>query len=337
MKRLVIVLFVLAVAASGAFAQFSFTEFQSDFQAFAGEIANALPFNASIGNNWSDAYIGQLIGMPPHLGVGATVGATTIPLSAVASLVSAVGAVLPPEVSSVTGFGFPVPAYTADLRLGGFALPFDLGLKVGYLPPDALQGLPFTVDYLLIGGDVRFALLKEDILLPAISVGAGYTFMHGKIGIGGLLPGGITLASFTFPDNSVHTLGFTNPSLNFAWDTNVIDLKAQISKSLLIITPYLGVGASYGISSAGGGVSSAMTVDGSPASQSDIDAINSMTGGSYTLQNPGIQVLSSANGWAFRAWGGLSLNILVLRLDLNVLYNFTSGSLGGSAGARIQI
>jgi hypothetical protein len=337
MKRLLVVLCVLVVAASGAFAQFSFSEFQTDFQAFAGEIANALPFNASIGNNWSDAYIGQLIGMPPHFGAGVTAGATTIPISAVTNLMAALGVTLPSDLSWTQNVGFPVPAATAEARIGGFLLPFDLGLKVGYIDPTWLGSLPFTVDYLLVGGDVRFALVKEDILLPAISVGAGYTFMHGRIGIAGLLPGGITIGSFTFPDSSTHTLGFTNPSLNFAWDTNVIDLKVQISKSLLIITPYLGLGASWGISSAGGGLSSQMTVDGSPVTQSQIDQINQVTGQSITLSNPAVIVQSSVQGWSFRAWGGLSLNIFVLRLDLNAMYDITSGALGASLGARIQI
>ncbi len=338
MKRTVLVLVVLAVVATGAFAQFSFTQFKADFQTFAGEIANALPFNASIGNNWSDAYIGQLLAVPPHFGVGVTAGATTIPWSAVENLATALSVTLPSQVMALKPYGFPVPAYTVDGRIGGFLLPFDIGVKVGYLPPDALAGLPFTADYLLVGGDVRFALVKEDLLLPAISVGGGYTFMHGRLGVPQALSGPVTIASFTYPDNSTHTLEFSNPSLNFAWDTNVIDLKAQISKTLLFITPYLGAGASWGISSAGGGIASQMTRDGgTPITQADIDAINQATGGNYTLQNPGITVLSAVQGWAFRAWGGLSLNILVLKIDLNALYNFTSGSLGASAGVRIQI
>jgi hypothetical protein len=337
MRRILGILVVLVFCAAGAFAQsFNFTTFQGDFQTFATDIANALPFNASIGNNWSDAYIGQLIGVPPHFGVGVTAGATTIPYAAVEKLLGSLGVTLPSSLDFVKTYGVPIPAYTIDARIGGFLLPFDVGVKVGYLPPEALASMPFQADYILAGGDIRYAIL-QDGLLPGLSVGVGYTYMKGRVALPGVLSGPVTLTSFQFPDSSTHTVGFTNPSLNFAWDTSVIDLKVQLSKSLLIITPYLGAGASYGISNAGGGLASSMTIDGLPATQADIDAINQATGQSMTLQNQSIIVKSSANGWAFRAWGGFSLNILVLKIDVNALYNFTSGSLGATVGARIQI
>ncbi len=51
------------------------------------------------------------------------------------------------------------------------------------------------------------------------------------------------------------------------WNSNVIDAKIQVSKSLFIITPYVGLGMSFGISNAGGGMQSQMTVDGSAVTQ----------------------------------------------------------------------
>ena len=49
------------------------------FQTFATAAASSLPLETSVGLNWSDAYIGQF----PHFGIGLTVGAATIPFSAV--------------------------------------------------------------------------------------------------------------------------------------------------------------------------------------------------------------------------------------------------------------
>ena len=47
-------------------------------------------------------------------------------------------------------------------------------------------------------------------------------------------------------------------------------------------------------------------------------------------------------GWAGRLFGGLSLNLLVVRLDLNAMYSFPfvdflSGSYGGTVNLRVQM
>lgn len=344
MKRILCILVVLFVIAFGAFAQsVDFTAMQSSFDQFATDVANSLPFNALIGLNWSDAYIGQLLGTPPHFGIGLTTGFTTIPFAAVKQVIDQLPSLsLPPEAKYIEAIGFPVPAYTIDARIGGFILPFDVGLKVGYIWPDALKqlGIGVTMDYLLIGGDVRYALLQENVALPAISVGLGYTFMEGTFGIPGVYSGDIPIANVP---GSGGLLSISNPALNFKWTTNVIDLKAQISKSLLIITPYLGLGAAYGTSTAGGGLTSQLLYNGNPISQSQIDQIIQAFQAAgqpvpSQLNSQGIIVQkSSIPGWAFRTYGGLSLNLAVIKIDLTGMYNFTSNSWGGSVGLRFQL
>ena len=67
--------------------------------------------------------------------------------------------------------------------------------------------------------------------------------------------GTVTLGSVSgLPSGGTYTFTFQNPTFNFFWNTNVIDAKVQVSKNLFIITPYIGLGASYGISNAGGGL-----------------------------------------------------------------------------------
>ena len=275
MKKLLVVL-LLACIGFSAFSQDYMTTIKPAFEQFAQDMANVLPFNASVGLGWSEAYVGQF----PHFGVGVTVGATTIPFATVTTILDAFAITLPAEFSYVAQFGFPLPAYTVDARIGGFGIPFDIGLKVGYVPPDGMQklGLPLSLDYLLAGGDFRFAILDGKGIKPALSVGVGYSYMKGALSVPGLLSGPITVSNFQVPDGSggftTHSLELTNPALDLAWDTNVLEVKAELSKTLLIFTPHIGVGGLFSFGShAGGGLASELWIDGHVASQAELDAI----------------------------------------------------------------
>jgi hypothetical protein len=338
MKRFVVVLLVL-LTANGVFAgpppTYQFSQFQSAFQDFANGAAGALPLEASVGLNWSDAYIGQF----PHFGIGVTAGAATIPFAAVKSAINTFGGSIPSSVSFISNIGIPVPAYTLDARIGGFILPFDIGFKFGYLPAGELSSLGingFSADYLMVGADIRYALLKDSGLSPGLSVGVGYTYMRGNVGVPGVLNGAIRIASVSFGGNT-HYIDFSNPSLNFFWNTSVIDAKVQLSKTLFIITPYIGVGASYGISNAGGGMQSTMQIDGGAATQPQLDQINSAFGTNFTLQNPGFGVFAGGSGFSARAFGGFSFNIFILKIGVGAEYELLSGSMAAMANARIQL
>jgi hypothetical protein len=331
MKRFVVILVVL-FAASGAFAtSFSFIQFQSAFQDFANGAASALPLESSVGLNWSDAYIGQF----PHLGIGVTAGAATIPYSAVNKAVSAFQGSLPSNLSFLSSIGIPLPAYTIDVRIGGFILPFDIGLKFGYLPPNFFSS-SFSADYLLVGGDIRYALLKDSGSTPGLSVGVGYTYMRGYVSLPGVLGHSVQVTSVQLPDGTNYPISFTDPKLDFLWNTSVIDAKVQLSKSFFIITPYVGLGASYGISNAGGGMSSNMQINGLSPTQAQIDAINQATGSNYTLSNPGFAIKASASGFSARAFGGFSFNLFFLKIGLGAEYEFLSGSMAAMVNARLQ-
>jgi hypothetical protein len=332
MKRLCIVL-ALVMAAGSLFAQSipSFDAYKSYIQSFATSTASSLPLESSVGLNWSDAYIGQF----PHFGLGLTLGAATIPFSAVQALISNFGGSTS-SLSALQSIGVPVPAYTIDLRLGGFVLPFDIGLKFGYIPQNALSSLSSVkVDYLLLGGDVRYALIKEKGIIPAISVGLGYTYMRGNVTVPNVV-NGASIGNVIVNGTGGHTLSFTNPSVNFFWNTNVIDAKVQVSKNLFIITPYLGLGASYGISNTSAGIESQLQVDGSNATQSQIDSINSTYGTNYSSSNQFLGVSAGANGFSTRVFGGLSLNLFIFKLGVGMEYEFLSGSMAGMINARLQ-
>ena len=45
---------------------------------------------------------------------------------------------------------------------------------------------------------------------------------------------------------------------------------------------------------------------------------------------------AGANGFATRVFGGLSLNLFILKIGLGAEYEFLSGSFAGMVNARIQ-
>jgi hypothetical protein len=301
-------------------------------------LATALPFNSTIGLNWSDAYIGQLLHILPHMGVGVTVGATQIDGEKLTGLFENFGVVLPSDVATA----LVLPAAVAEARIGGFILPFDIGVKAAFVPAnvsdsisEATDGL--NVDYMLVGADFRYALMKGNFLLPKISVGVGFNYMKGGLSktIG-------TAQRFEFEDatSTTHWFDMTAPEVGIEWESTVIDFKAQISKSLIIFTPYIGGGLSYAKTNAGYRLNSDVSYDGAQLDDTQIQAIkDKMTEAGITppdFDSKGIRYFKDESGWIIRAFGGLSVNLIILRLDVTGMYNVTDGSLGGSVGARIQ-
>ena len=337
MKRILLVVILALGIVSFASAQVDFNSFQIDFESFASAIAGTLASTtSSAGLAWSPAYIGQF----PHLGVGVSVGAALMPYSAISPIVTMVGATIPPALSALQTYGVPLPAASVDARLGGFILPFDVGLKVGYLPPEAKQLLgSINLDYLLVGADVRLDILKDEGFSPALSIGVGYTYFQGSVGLPGLLSGATDVDITSFMNaagySGPNTLQFTSPDLTFNWQSNVIEAKVQLSKQLLIFIPHVGLDVSYGISKAGGGLASTMTYTGS-ATFAQMQAAFVKAG--YPAPNAqGMTVLSDASGLAFRAYGGLDLALLIVHLDFSGTYDILTGAYGGGLNLRVQL
>lgn len=403
-KRILIFLIILAVSVSGVFAQdapedldFDLKSITDAFGGFAGSVASALPMASTVGLQWSDAYIGNL----PHLGVGVAVGFASLPF---ADMQTALSSFLPEGENPIDELapmldqlgplgdmiGFPFPAAAVDLRLGGIILPFDIGFKIGFIPDqvygligDATNGLltANTLDYFIIGGDIRYALVKEPkgfSLIPDIMIGGGYNYYRGKFAFP--MPDLVIDTTIPIPDPTTIGLDKTmttndwritnadsEPAIGFGWESHVIDVKAQISKKILLLfTPYIGAGASYSRSKAGGGLYSAMTVEkeGQPSSFADLNAeiegvkeavddfgdeaskIPGSEGFTEELEqladieipttNDGFLVNKWVNGWGFRAFGGLSINIWVLKIDTSVMYDIIGKSLGAQVGVRLQ-
>ena len=323
-------LLIIGVIFSG-YADAPLKELQSGVMSFSEDLAKSLPFNTTLGLNWSSAYIGKLIpSVPPHFGVGAMFGVTTMSLPAVKDIAGYMGYELPFDAGKI-----PLPAYTVEARLGGLFLPFDLGVKFGYIPDTKLWGKKLNVDYLLVGADLRYALLDKKLpIIPKISIGVGLNYLKGGIGT--------TIGSaqeFTYGSD---TLRIDKPELNFKWDTVTLDFKAQASISLLILTPYIGVGGAYGWSNAGYSVNAPITINGtnplSPADISNIDNFLKSAGlDGVDIDSDGISSIIKNKAFSFRAFGGLSINVTFIKFDLTALYNFRDNNFGGSFGIRFQL
>ncbi len=317
----------------------SYDDFQEGLESFASDLASGLPLNATIGNTWSDAYIGPLFGAPPHFGVGLTIGASTLPFDTVDQVFTDLGLDMPSDVENFSSYGVPFPAYTADVRLGGFALPFDFGVKIGGLNSGMFGSMPFEFEYLLAGADIRYALVEEEGPKPDISVGIGYNYLYSEIVVPDVF--GSTY-SFEIPDGSGDILAFEDPDLAFNWGASVIDLKAQISKKVLILRPFAGLGTSYSTAQAGGGLRSRLLKNGTPVSQAEIDAIEAQfAAAGFPIPEldaeEGISVISDVSGWGFRVFGGMGFKILALNLDLGMGYDLLGKNLQASLGARMQL
>jgi len=334
MKRILNKTIILAIGlmlVGGAAFGITFGEIESNFSQFSSDVAESLPYASTQGLTWSDARVRGF----PHFGVGLSFGAITMPKDAFVNLANNLSITLPSEITD-SEIGVPFPAYSVDGRVGIPFLPIDIGAKLGLLTPEMSDSLggDTSVDYMLAGFDVRTPILKGRLLIPAVTLSAGYNYLSG--GVTSTVQGsglGSTIDLNSVIAGASVTTG--DPDVRFAWKTHSLDFKVQASQNLLIFTPYLGGAYAYGWSQAGGGVSSDLTYNG--ATEDEVRDALDAAGYNVELSGNEFTVLSDASGGSVRAFGGVSVNLLILKLDLNGQYNFTTQSLGGGINARIQL
>ena len=321
--RFLVFILIFGISVSG-FAQSwpSLDDVQKKVDDFSWELAKSLPLNSSLGLNWSDAYIGKFFpSVPPHFGIGGSFGITTMNLSGINTLMDYFGYSMPFNIGKLI-----LPAYAAEARIGGLLLPFDVGVKFGYLPPVGLWGQNLDMDYLLVGGDIRYKLL--DLKLIKLSVGVGVNYLRG--GIGG------KVGSDQQIDYGSGSITLEKPEVKLKWDTVSVDFKTQVSFSLLLLTPYAGIAASYARSSAGYSIDAPVQYS-SGDMQDVIDYIDSTGLLGMKLSDTGISSSVKNSAFGFRAFGGVSFNFVVFKLDFTGLYSFRDSNFGGSLGFRFQL
>src|SRR5690554_5976988 len=172
-KRLCLILaFMLIFSLAFSQAEVDLAVFKDGLHAFLDDINLSLPDSTLSGVTWSDAYIGQFIGVPPHFGVGLATGVSRFRVAGLAKTLKLVGSELP-----MNELIFPTIALEG--RLGGFILPFDIGLRFGFLPEVQIKDV--GLKYLHYGADIRYARLKQNLVLPNISLALGYYGTSGAL------------------------------------------------------------------------------------------------------------------------------------------------------------
>ena len=336
-RKILIICVILSIFASGPVFSETLKDLQSGVNDFSGKMASALPFYSTMGLNWSDAYIGKLTELPPHFGFGFSTGTTFMNIGSIDTLAGMFDYDLP--INDLQA-GFPLSAWALEARIGGFFLPFDIGLKFGYMDVGTdnvlfLDKLKMHLDYMLLGADIRYALITGKTVPLKLSIGVGYNYLKG--GISAPIPAG---KSFSFDDGGTNncTLKIDDPRLGLIWETNCLEFKIHASFPLKVITPYAGMGVSYAWSKAGYEIEANVTAEkgGSPVSlDSVLTALRSY--GISNVDENGFSQIVEVGGLNIRAFGGFSVNITVIRLDITGMYNLFDSSWGFSMGARLQI
>lgn len=324
MKRSVVALAIALSAAAALYPQSTLAGFETAFSSFAGDMAGSLALDSTIGSDWSDAYIGGF----PNFGVGVTAGAAFVSSDGSSTLFNALApGSLPGAFKSL---GIPIPAVIATAKIGVPFLPIDIGIKGGYIPASAgaaLRGLyGVSANYANMGIQVRYAIIKQNLLLPNISIGAAYDYQKGSI----TAPTGI--GSQSLSDGAGDSITMSSPNLALSWTSNTFDFTAQVSKQLLFLIPYFGAGYTVGTSSVTGGLDSNISTTGSATA---IATYLSANGGSLT--STGFSYTASSSDPVFRVYGGLSFRVIIVDFDAQAIYVPAVKALGASLTARVQI
>ena len=335
MKRFAVFLFILSLVAGASWAQ-SFDQFQSAFQTFSGQMASSLAVNSTIGLTWSDASLGSF----PHFGAGLNAGAAFTGKDTASPLFEALGKTAPSELDQ---FGIPIPAVVASAKIGLPFLGMDIGVKGGIIWPELADSLRSTsgvsAEYKNLGAQIRLPILRDEGFIPAVSLGFGASYQQGRIqasiGTGDTtIIDGETIGAHTW------TVTATDPLLDLGWESMIYDGSLQISKRLFgFLTPYAGVGYSFGKSTVTGGVASDLTFDdgvGGGSYEELAADFAAMGGTAPALSATGFTYTTANTDPVLRLYGGLSVKLIVV-LDLGVMYVPASGNFGASAMLRFQL
>jgi hypothetical protein len=183
---------------------------------FTFSLIKTAPSTVSHQNMWASAYIGQLLDLPPHLGGGISMGMAQLKTDGIATVLKEMG--LNYDVKNLF-----LPTLTFDARIGGLLIPFDLGVH-GMMIKNPLefniQETFFSIDYGTVGADIRFPLVKQNAVLPNLSLGFGYAYSKGNAGI---------------------SVQEETAKVSAGYESQILQATVQVSKKILIVEPFVGL------------------------------------------------------------------------------------------------
>ncbi|MBQ9625609.1 MAG: hypothetical protein IJR40_00365 [Treponema sp.] len=298
MRKIILSILLAAFFASLSSA-YTGADVNGKIDSFANEINLTVAAAATQQNVYSQAWIGKLFpSAPPHFAVGIEAGATRFNLKPLKDAV---------EIFGMNGAPSDLvyPTITANARIGGFVLPFDIGFSAMYLDLSDMSSLAdgFGLNFFDIGGDFRYAILKGEGLLPQVSVGFGYYYIGGKV---------------SFKRDGL--------AANLDYSSHTMFLQAQISKTIIFFTPYLGFR----------GIFSNATTNWSWAASASKAASSPMYGDAV-LGGAGKSSFGFFDKAMPQVYGGFGMNFSFFALNLGAAYEFTNKIWGADISLRFQM
>lgn len=316
-KLLSIVLITMILTAASAVTQ---AELNSKMEDFGNLLADYVPRATTQTNLWADAHIGNLLPLNglPHLGAGLSFGGALIPTDLMSVFDSAFTDPVP------SWEYFPLPAMSIDARVGGIILPFDIGVHLMSLEDYEAEFYGIKVEIansLVYGADLRFAILQEGVVVPALSIGVGYTYASGDFTITSekAIPTDLSDLTSLFSDDAYM-------QTHLEYNTNIYSATVQLSKKILLLTPFVGAKAvaqqglytGWGVYEGISGVSNAYGIDYEIEKEFSFD----------NLANSEIQ---------YSVFAGLGVDFLIVQTTAGVNYDFKNKTWAGSISLHVKI
>ena len=216
---------------------------------FSNTLTSIMPENITALNVWPEAHIGKFFpAFPPHFGFGISAAGTLIDTSFAKDTFDTLSKLILKDMTNIK-LDFEckdimvLPTCAINARLGGFLLPFDIGVFGIATIPDLLEKFNFgdfdaSVDYFTFGGDIRYAIYEGNIFMPKVSLGVGYFYAQQELNFD------INKTKSAIY-NDVETNVNINANANLLLKTHTFFAQMQISKKILIITPFIGARAYY--------------------------------------------------------------------------------------------
>ncbi len=279
---------------------------------FTDILCDTIPNTQAQQHVWAKAWIGNLL-PKPNFGLGINAGVASMDVSPLTRTAKSLG--------MDTG-GVPdtlaFPTLTADARVGGILLPFDVGVVVSTIDTSKM-GLdskldPMSFNYFTIGGDIRYAILKLPLFQTRISVGAGAYYTKGSV--------------------EANDSKYADAKLDF--NTTTLMASTQASAKFLVFVPFVGGKLMVSKSNVDWSVSKIQWANilGSANSEYINQAVawgllpSKFSGGSKTDYSDNVRPI---------LFGGIGLDIPFFDLTMSASYDFMSEIAGAAVSLRFAL
>ncbi len=293
-----------ATASSGFSSTYS--TLTGSLNSFSSALLDSVQAGSTMQNQYANAYIGQIFpGF--HFGAGLNVGAASLDFSSFGDALTKIG---------MGDLGLPetlaFPSLTADLRIGGIILPFDVGFTVMKLNTadlglqDRLNGI--ALDYFVIGGDVRYCIWKTGL---------------GPLNVKASITGGFYYTSVDF--------NYEADGMGADMDLGIgtFTLGAQASAKFLFLVPYVGARLLFSTGHRNWSVTS--------------DWVVALLGGDKTMASLLPKTFSGGSTVGFfdnirpQLYAGLGIDLFVVDITAGISYTAISNVVGATVSLRFAL